>query len=129
MTIENLINEQAAGTGFSEAHGAIEGGHLAKINEIIDTINGLDTPSEFPYTPTTEADWPDPDPTTLQEGLDQLAARLETTTTALEAIDTAAEYPFVEGTPGDWAVPNTNLQQAIDRIAAQVAILLGVPIP
>ncbi len=38
------------------------------------------------YTPTTPGDWPNPDPTTVQEGLDDLAEQVTDTATAVAAI-------------------------------------------
>jgi hypothetical protein len=48
-------------------------------------------PGDLSYTPTTPGDWPDPDPTTVQEGLDNLASErtLETDFTAHTGASTA----------------------------------------
>jgi hypothetical protein len=57
---------------------------LAVKTYVDDSISANDDASEITYTPTTAADWPNPDPTSVQAGLDQLAAErtLETDFTA-----------------------------------------------
>jgi len=70
--IANFTSEELSGIGIGPEHGVA----MERLNALIDKVNGMDTPSEFPYTPTTGADWVDPDPTTVQGGLDDLAARV-----------------------------------------------------
>ena len=62
--------------------------------------------STVTYTPTTGADWPDPDPGNVDGALDQLASR----TTTLEAAGSGGGYPhqvwvpvlFPSATSGTW---------------------------
>jgi len=51
---------------------------LAIKTYVDDAVSGQDDAAEITYTPTTPADWPDPDPTNVQEGLDKNASRLVT---------------------------------------------------
>lgn len=51
---------------------------LAVKTYIDNAIDGQNDASEISYTPTTPGDWPDPDPTTVQGGLDKNATRLIT---------------------------------------------------
>lgn len=71
--IELLTDEDLSGTSIGPSHGPAQ----ARLNALIAKVNGMDTPSEFPFTPTTGADWTDPDPTTMQGGLDDLASRVK----------------------------------------------------
>jgi hypothetical protein len=68
-----FTDEDLSGTGIGPEHGPAK----TRLNALITKVNGMDTPSELPYTPTTGSDWVDPDPASVQEGLDDLAARVK----------------------------------------------------
>ena len=51
------------------------------------------------------------------------------TNTGWAALDNAPDTAYTPSTPGDWAGSPTNVQDAIDRLAAAVSGLLGAPIP
>jgi hypothetical protein len=80
---------------------------LAVKTYIDNALDGQNDASEITYTPTTGAGWPDPDPTTVQEGLDKLAAdrALDSDLTAHTGATSA------HGTTGD--VVGTSDAQAI----------------
>lgn len=67
-----ITDDEGAGIGIGPEHGPIQ----TRLNALITKVNQMDTPTEFPYTPTATADWPSTDPVNVQEGLDMLAERL-----------------------------------------------------
>jgi hypothetical protein len=67
--ISVFTDDELSGTGIGPEHGVAK----ARLNELIAKVNGMDTPVEIAYTPTTSADWPGTDPTTVQGALDNLA--------------------------------------------------------
>jgi hypothetical protein len=68
--ISVFTDDELSGTGIGPEHGVAK----ARLNELIAKVNGMDTPVEIAYTPTTSADWPGTDPTTVQGALDNLAS-------------------------------------------------------
>jgi hypothetical protein len=67
--ISVFTDDELSGIGIGPEHGVA----MSRINELITKVNGMDTPAEIAYTPTTSADWPGTDPTTVQGALDNLA--------------------------------------------------------
>jgi hypothetical protein len=80
--IQKFTDDEVSGIGIGPEHGVAK----ERLNALIDKVNGMDTPAEIPYTPTVGADWPDPDPTTVQGALDGLASRVTDNTTNIAAI-------------------------------------------
>lgn len=72
---EALVNDGAGGWSPSAATVCLSTGANCPAD---DTGTDDQTAVEVPYTPTTGADWTDPDPTEVGGGLDQLADRLTT---------------------------------------------------
>lgn len=77
-----ITDDEGAGIGIGPEHGPIQ----TRLNALITKVNQMDTPTEFPYTPTVTADWPGTDPVNVQEGLDMLADRLTDAETDVSAI-------------------------------------------
>lgn len=72
--------------------------------------------SDITFTPSNSDHWPDPDPTTGQEGMDDLAERV----TDIEAWD-ADDMPYTPTTPADWDEPNpTETEGALDQLAERL---------
>ncbi len=88
----------------------------------LDTLEAQDA-GDMDYTPTAGGDWPDPDPSTVEGALDDLASRakaLEDADAALEAGDVA----FTPTTAGDWDDPDpTDVGGALDDAAGRIKVL------
>jgi hypothetical protein len=69
--IAEFTDDELSGIGIGPEHGVAK----ARLNSLIDKVNGMDTPSEFPFTPTTTTDWGGTSPTTVQEAVDALASQ------------------------------------------------------
>lgn len=82
--IKLLTDEEVSGTTLGPTHGVAQ----ARINQVIQAVNDMDTPSEIEYTPTTSADWPPTAPTSVQAALDSLAAQ-----TSNEAVAICLQLP------------------------------------
>jgi hypothetical protein len=81
-SINTFTEDEVSGIGIGPEHGVT----MARLNELITKVNGMDTPTEIPYTPAQTTDWPGTDPDDVQGALDTLAARVTVNTAAIAAI-------------------------------------------
>lgn len=87
------------------------------------------------YTPTTESDWPDPDPTNVEEALDDLAPRVNAAQDAADAAqgdiddhiaDTSAAHAAsaISNTPSG-NLTATDVQGALDELQTEIDGISG----
>jgi hypothetical protein len=92
-SISKFTDDELSGIGIGPEHGPTK----TRLNSLIDKVNGMDTPSEFPFTPTTATDWPDTPPTNVQNALDQLAAYDKSVVAEAAALDIKTDESEVTG--------------------------------
>lgn len=109
--IDLFTDDEVSGIGIGPEHGVAK----QRINDLITKVNGMDSASEFPYTPTTGADWTDPDPTTIQGALDALAGRVSTNETDIGTNET--DIGTLETTVG--AISDDHVRATLTGLAIQ----------
>ncbi len=104
VDIQKFTDDEVSGIGIGPEHGVAKD----RLNDLIDKVNGMDTPVEIPYTPAVGADWPDPDPTTVQGALDDLAERV-----------TDNEVDIATNTANIAAIVDDHVRASMTGLAAQ----------
>jgi len=104
-SISQFTDDDISGIGIGPEHGVAK----ERLNALIAKVNGMDTTSEFPYTPTTPADW-NASPTTVQGAIDGLAAQDNQAQAACENLpaqtDEAEVSGVISGNSGKVFVPS-----------------------
>jgi hypothetical protein len=120
LTVDGVLEQGdsfPSGAHFPVCSVTHDGFEITEIEDkrIFFTVAGISA-SGTAYEPSSPAAWPDPDPTTVQEALDDLILLVGS------GAGTASGITYTPEVPADWDAPDpTNVQDALDDIAARVS--------